>query len=316
LLDSFAHLSDGVGIVHSESEVRELRHRRGGIDGVQRERESGPVANNQGSVFIARRFALVEPEVGLVEATGLFLIRDDECKVIEIHVWQDSEDGRIDNGIVAIELIFETHSITTDNEAGVATGWNHGRLSDRGRALAVELGKRRSDVDVVFSSDLGRAVETVEIALNGSDIPVELDRRLRECNYGDWNGMPVEKLEAERPGRVVEPFSGGESYQNVVARMADFLEDIAPRRNGRQVLVVGHTATRWALDHLLNGADLAEQVRSPFEWREGWRYVLPDGRSVQSLVAQDGAQKVKGADNTVARLSCRFATEAFLRCLT
>lgn len=184
--------------------------------------------------------------------------------------------GLPDNRLVAIDLIFETHSITTDNEAGLATGWNDGRLSDRGRALAVELGKRRSDVDVVLSSDLGRAVETVEIAFGGSEIPVELDRRLRECNYGDWNGMAVETLEAERPRRVVEPFPGGESYHDVVVRMADFLQDISTRLTARRVLVVGHTATRWALDHLLNGAELAEAVRSPFEWREGWSYLLPD----------------------------------------
>lgn len=183
---------------------------------------------------------------------------------------------------MSVEIIFETHSITTDNEAGIATGWNDGRLSDRGRALAVELAQRRRDVDVVLASDLGRALETIEVAFGGSDIPVQFDCRLRECNYGDWNGMPVEKLEAERPRRVAEPFPGGESYEDVVVRMADFLEDISARLTDRRVMVVGHTATRWALDHLLNGAELAGAVTSPFEWREGWRYFLRDGWRVQA----------------------------------
>ena len=41
---------------------------------------------------------------------------------------------------MAIELVFETHSITVDNEEGRATGWWPGRLSDQGRALAARLG--------------------------------------------------------------------------------------------------------------------------------------------------------------------------------
>ena len=63
---------------------------------------------------------------------------------------------------MAIELVFETHSITEDNELGRATGWLPGRLSPRGRELARELGLRRRDdgIAAVFSSDLHRAAET------------------------------------------------------------------------------------------------------------------------------------------------------------
>jgi broad specificity phosphatase PhoE len=146
---------------------------------------------------------------------------------------------------VAVGIVFETHSLTTDNEAGVATGWLDGQLSERGRALAGELGRRRrhAGIAAVFASDLGRAVQTVELAFSGSGIPVHLDARLRECDYGAWNGMPVSRLERERA----------------------------------RVLVIGHTATRWALDHLLAGADLAELVVAPFGWRKGWTYELPAG---------------------------------------
>ena len=36
-------------------------------------------------------------------------------------------------GVMTVEIIFETHSITVDNEAGIATGWLPGRLSAAGR---------------------------------------------------------------------------------------------------------------------------------------------------------------------------------------
>ena len=105
---------------------------------------------------------------------------------------------------MSIEIVFETHSLSTDNEDGIATGWLDGRLSERGKEGARALGQRRhaDDVAAVFASDLGRAVETVEIAFAGTSIPVHLDWRLRECNYGQLNGMPSAQLEAERSRRI------------------------------------------------------------------------------------------------------------------
>ena len=179
-----------------------------------------------------------------------------------------------------VELVFETHSQTVDNERGIATGWLGGALSDRGRELAAELGERRrpDTIDVVFTSDLARAVETADIAFSATSIPVVLDWRLREVDYGDWNGAPVATVERERRARVEAPFPGGESYRDVVERVASFLDDVRARRDGQRLLVIGHTATRWALDHLLDGAALDEIVTAPFDWREGWEYEVDQRR--------------------------------------
>jgi 2,3-bisphosphoglycerate-dependent phosphoglycerate mutase len=67
---------------------------------------------------------------------------------------------------MAIEIVYETHSTTEDNEKGIATGWLPGRLSDAGTANAVMLGQRRRDdgLAAIFVSDLARAIETVEVA--------------------------------------------------------------------------------------------------------------------------------------------------------
>jgi broad specificity phosphatase PhoE len=109
--------------------------------------------------------------------------------------------------------VFETHSTSTDNEAGIATGWNEGTLSATGRAQARLLGERRRDdgIDLVICSDLRRAVQTAEIAFAGTAVPILYDRRLRECNYGSLNGMPRALLEAERAGHLDEPWPQGES---------------------------------------------------------------------------------------------------------
>jgi alpha-ribazole phosphatase/probable phosphoglycerate mutase len=177
---------------------------------------------------------------------------------------------------MAIDLVFETHCTTVDNEEGRATGWLPGRLSARGRAEAGELGRRRSGdgLAAVFCSDLARAAETAEIAFGGAGPPVLYDWRLRECDYGRRNGMPVDELHRGRREHLDRPYPGGESWRQAVTRVGRFLDDLPLRWDGKRVLVIGHVATRWALDQHLRGVRLEDLVDAPFAWQPGWEYRL------------------------------------------
>src|SRR5687768_1451915 len=118
---------------------------------------------------------------------------------------------------MSVEVVFETHSLTVDNESGRATGWLDGSLSSTGRALAAELGERRRDdgITAVYTSDLGRAVETAKIAFAGSDVPIYREHRLRECNYGAMNGLPREELDAVVTG-LDERYPDGETWREAL----------------------------------------------------------------------------------------------------
>jgi broad specificity phosphatase PhoE len=178
---------------------------------------------------------------------------------------------------VSVRLVYETHAITTDNEAGIATGWLPGELSAAGRDAARALGERRrhDGIDVVYVSDLRRALETVEIAFEGSAIPVVVDERLRECNYGALNGSPVATLDRERLDHIDAPWpGGGESYADVVARTRDLLADLRARYAGKRVLLVAHSANRWALQHLLQGRIMRDVIEAPFAWQPGQEFEL------------------------------------------
>lgn len=178
---------------------------------------------------------------------------------------------------MGINIVFETHSITEDNERGIATGWHHGRLYPEGRRLARELGNRRRNngIHTIFTSDLRRAVETVEIALGDTTIPVLHDWRLRECDYGDQNGMPTAELHRNRRQYLDEPYPNGESWRMAIHRVGHFLEDLHLRWEGKRILVVGHVATRWAFEHYLNHMALEDLIEANFGWQEGWEYFLP-----------------------------------------
>jgi 2,3-bisphosphoglycerate-dependent phosphoglycerate mutase len=177
----------------------------------------------------------------------------------------------------AIQLVFETHSLSEDNDRGVATGWNQGRLSERGRLLARELGERRGTdgIAAVFTSDLGRAVETATIAFGEFQMPILHDWRLRECDYGEQNGMPANVLHSTRSDFLDTPYPAGESWRAAVARVGRFLDDLPLRWSGCRVLVIGHVATRWGFDHFINRKRVEDLIATDFAWREGWEYRLP-----------------------------------------
>ncbi len=119
----------------------------------------------------------------------------------------------LEKPVMSVHIVYETHSTSLDNERGIATGWLGGELSAQGREQARELGQRRrhDSIDVVFASDLNRAVETAQIAFAETGLPVRLDWRLRECNYGSMNGMPRSRLDTERGLRLDEPFPEGKA---------------------------------------------------------------------------------------------------------
>lgn len=177
---------------------------------------------------------------------------------------------------MGIEIVFETHARTEDNEAGRATGWLSGRLSATGRENAAALGERRKDDDLaaVFCSDLGRALKTAAIAFEHADLPFLADWRLRECDYGSLNGAPVEEVHAHRSAYLDRPYPSGESWRAATDRVGRFLGDLSLRWEGARVLVIGHVATRFGLEHFILGKDLAELVSSEYVWQEGWEYFL------------------------------------------
>jgi 2,3-bisphosphoglycerate-dependent phosphoglycerate mutase len=177
---------------------------------------------------------------------------------------------------MAIEIAYETHSTTEDNEQGIATGWLPGGLSDVGRNNAAALGQRRRDdgLAAIFVSDLKRAIETVEVAFGGSGIPVLMDWRLWECDYGQLNGAAAPEVHRDRRKYLDLPYPGGESWRQATDRVGRFLSDLPLRWDGQRILVVGHVATRCGLDHFLNGKDPEEVIAADFAWQEGWEYRL------------------------------------------
>jgi broad specificity phosphatase PhoE len=107
-------------------------------------------------------------------------------------------------------------------------------LTPNGRREAEALARRLTGVrvDRIVSSPMLRALETAQTVAIGR--PVEVDERLRELDYGQWEGLTYDEIEARDPalrarwdhdpGSTHSP--GGESGADVAARALSFLVDL------------------------------------------------------------------------------------------
>ena len=106
-----------------------------------------------------------------------------------------------------VSVVVETHATSETNEKGIASGWRDPPLSDTGLEQAARLGSRRVNdgIAAVFCSDLQRVTQTAHIAFQNVDIPIYIDPRLRECNYGALSGMPANEVTGRRGQHIDIP---------------------------------------------------------------------------------------------------------------
>lgn len=168
---------------------------------------------------------------------------------------------------MSVDITYFVHGTTTDNEQRLSSGRNDVELSELGIQQAVGLWDMLKDMhfDVVFCSDLQRASRSAELAFAWK-IPIVIDSRLRECNYGDLNGCSSDIVEPMCEQCVDTPFPNGESYEDVKVRIQGLLEDIKSNYDGKRVAIVAHKAPQLVLDVLVDGKTREEAFSQ--DWRK------------------------------------------------
>ncbi|MEO8394335.1 MAG: histidine phosphatase family protein [Chloroflexota bacterium] len=175
-----------------------------------------------------------------------------------------------------LTLFYSPHATSVDNEAGRASGHADVPLSELGRQRAVSLGQgyANESLDAVFCSDLQRAYITAEIAFSGRDLPIFRDARLRECDYGLRTQSPSNEIALEQHIRT--PYPGGESLALVTEHVGAFLREMLRDYSGKRIVVIGHAATKRAIEYWTGNRSLEEIISTPWEWLDIpiWRYTL------------------------------------------
>ncbi|MBW2981825.1 histidine phosphatase family protein [Candidatus Woesearchaeota archaeon] len=182
-------------------------------------------------------------------------------------------------------ITYFVHGTTTDNQDGIATGWNQGELSELGKTQSIQLKERvrHEEYDVVFCSDLKRAVDSAKITFEEREIPIIKDKRLRECNYGNLNGADSHEVESIEVKSIRQQYPNGESYKEVENRMRRFLKYLLEKYPGKHIAIVAHKAPQLALEVITNKKTWQQafeqdwRKKEPKEWKPGWVYILKEG---------------------------------------
>ena len=173
------------------------------------------------------------------------------------------------------KIIYYVHGTTYDNASKRCSGWKQVELNELGKEQAANLGKNtKFKFDVLFSSDLVRAIDSANIAF--PDVEKYQDKRLRECNYGDYDGEDKKLVVYEE--HVDTPFPNGESLKDVEARIRDFLKYINENYKGKTVGIMAHRAPQLAIEVITKHISWEEANKSDWrktgDWQPGWEYIL------------------------------------------
>ena len=181
---------------------------------------------------------------------------------------------------MSVQITYLVHGTTTDNEKEISSGCYDVELSDLGVKQSIELKNQIKDkkFDVVFCSDLKRAIDSANLTFGDSGLPIIQDARLRECDYGDFNAQPSSIVEPLQEKNIFDRFPNGESYEDVKNRMVDFVNFLKKNYDEKHVAIVAHKAPQLALDVLLKNKTweqaFAEDWRKRKAWQPGWDYFI------------------------------------------
>src|SRR5205823_1577409 len=105
-------------------------------------------------------------------------------------------------GGTPVRILLARHGETIFNVEGRWQGQSDSSLTDRGLAQSRQLARALADepITAVYSSDLGRAVQTAAEIARLHKLDVTTDARLREIHTGDWTAKSHAELTAEFPG--------------------------------------------------------------------------------------------------------------------
>ncbi len=148
------------------------------------------------------------------------------------------------------QVIIFRHGETEWNLRLIRQGHPDSPLTERGLAQARALAERltREKFTSLYSSDLGRAVQTAEKIANATGHSVITDPRLRERHLGIFQGLSGDEIRERFPEeyklhRTVGPtyvIPGGESVEQQAARNIAFLTELGAKHVGETVVVVTH----------------------------------------------------------------------------
>ena len=168
-----------------------------------------------------------------------------------------------------VTLVLARHGETDWNRDHRWQGFTGPPLNEEGRRQAAELAARLEGVDAIYSSDSDRARETAEIAAALLGLALRIDVRLREVNFGEWEGLTRQEIDQRFAGAFTRweagerPNPAGvEADEAMAERVLEALGEIAERHPNGRVLVVTSGGPIRAAEAQLRGIEQTHARRA------------------------------------------------------
>jgi probable phosphoglycerate mutase len=146
------------------------------------------------------------------------------------------------------QLYLLRHAQSEANESGILAGPDNSvNLSDKGKNQSLKVSKHLKSLlfKEIYCSPISRCIQTIEPFLGSrKDISVIRDERIKEMNYGSWNGKALQDLSKKRDWQKIQEapskftFPDGESFNQLRKRVSSFLTDIEGKDG--PILIVSH----------------------------------------------------------------------------
>ena len=173
------------------------------------------------------------------------------------------------------KLLMVRHGITETNATRQFTGQTDIDLNEEGYRQVEKLRDRLADekIDIVYSSDLKRALITAEPISISHGIEIIRCPELRELDYGECEGLTYREINDRYPelGRLIAEvnpemrFPGGECFQDLTDRAEKFIEIIKNQGEDEAILAVTHGGMLRILTCLLLGLEQSHWASFRFD---------------------------------------------------
>ena len=149
-----------------------------------------------------------------------------------------------------MRVIFVRHGETVFNIESRYQGHLDAELSELGRLQSQRVAERlkTEPIAAVYSSDLSRAGDTAQDIADFHSLKVQIDESLRECAFGEWEGLSVKEIAQKYPDlyqnylkdSVTYRAPEGERLESVQARVTQMVRRIEKRHPNDTVVIVTH----------------------------------------------------------------------------
>ncbi|MFH1586488.1 MAG: histidine phosphatase family protein [Candidatus Diapherotrites archaeon] len=174
-------------------------------------------------------------------------------------------------------------------------------LVQEGLAHAERLGDylKGKEIDLAFSSTLGRVVKTTEIISEKTGLVFERRHDLDEISYGILEGLTRKEADEKYPRiwetRLKDRFNfdleGAEDYSDVGKRMRPFVDELKEKYPSKTILIAGHFNTHRVLIGILLGLSHEEIVEIDVPHRIVYEIEINEESNVKYHSIDSGEEK-------------------------